>query len=1593
MNNKDAQSLVLPAHQFISSVSKLTGSRYFCPVSFGDNPSTVSALYDTGSGVTALSVDTFRLARKVGAVSDEIKDHTLSLTNASGGNMPIHGVFWCHMNIAGKSLHEPVVVIPGLSSPMIIGQNVITAHGLTYEPSSSSFRFLSNTRSGHDVSAIAGWTRASLHAVKSKSIPANSGVLIKAYAKIDSSTPLPPFSDLLATINGVDNIIQTDHNGIATFYLTNPLNEDIDVARGDEVGFAEPFDHTRDHVVKADEHLLKSFCMGLNASRRKNRQQQPQAVDPDKLKLINDCLDRSDVPQDLRTPLRTLLVHFQDIISKDSSDVGHSTSVKHSIRLRDQEPVYTKQYRLTEDETNEIVSHIRMLLDAGIIERTHSRFNSAIFCVKKKTGGYRMVLDYRRLNSKSLVDKYSIRTTEDLIAEIGKSEAKVFSSLDLRNGFWQMELEESSRPYTAFTVLGEGQFRWIRAPFGLAGCPASFSRIMDLVTKDLDNTVNFIDDLLTFSSSFGHHLNDLSRLFEQLRRHHLKLNLEKCNIAVQKVEFLGHTLHPNGISPGIDKTKAILESGDITTTKQLKSFIGLCNFFRDYIGHFAKKAAPLYALTRNSSLWKGGPLPKEAQEAVNILKRELTASPVLAFPRQDGLLHLFIDGSLGTPEAEGGLGAVLMQEQEGKLRPIAFASRRLQGHEKNYSAFLIELAAAVYAVDHFSVYLRSRHFVLHSDHKPMSKLSTVHTKTLNRLQQMMMEYTFIIRWVKAQDNMVADFLSRNASGHPPSSISAISSFLLRAQEQDPDIAQTVQALQKNDPTNMLQVPRTYRAWFNNLAVKDGHLLIQVPPRKGFSNESPWKVVCPLRMRTQILEKAHASIIGGHSGTLKTKERIRDKFWWPNMDRDISDYLSKCLVCQQYANKNIPTRSPGQSLPRPTKPNETVHVDLFGPLVDEENKKNFVLVITDSFSKFVKLVPLPDKSAVTVARAIRDQWIHTFGVMKNLISDSGLEFANSLQEAICDLLKIDHKRTSPYWPRTNAACEVFNKTMAHYLRTVMSAASKSTVNWKDYLGPLMFSYNTAAHRAIKMSPFSALFGYPDRAPLFEDMEVLLEKDFAPVKSQDDQEFLREWTHTLRETRKLAHANNLQDQESHLDEDKRKSPDATFREFHPGQKVWILIKASQEKNSKLAPKWEPGVIERRLSDSTYRVNRMNRRRHKVTTWNVEYLKERSDSDDDQEDEPDTNAPRQDNDDNDGDEIQIPQRQTRSNMDLTEKSIHDLVSMITDRVIAAITFNKTKVPKSAGELEEYCMSQTDFTPEWVDKMNSWLDTLPDQSFRLVFRGAKSNRNVAQPNPNVVQPNPDNGAMPLPIPPNLYPPLPPLPTPHPPTGKVRRPRKQPSPRKIASRPPHLPDPPTSPASPPSDSDSSSSSTAKSSTAKGLVRAASRKFSKAKKSLGFGSGPADAAEPHAAAAADGSDPVPIQDAIPEEPASPARAASPRTLRREAARAREIDREIRAAILQDRLNQIQPRENAPPEIQKLYVMRDELEIFQPGNSFEKIKHVSQLRPAYERYGSPPKATTRLGLPASTVYFINRINQEIARAGYSVATSREFSDHS
>ncbi|PIK56242.1 putative thy-1 membrane glycoprotein isoform X1 [Apostichopus japonicus] len=375
------------------------------------------------------------------------------------------------------------------------------------------------------------------------------------------------------------------------------------------------------------------------------------------------------------------------------------------------------------------------MLDKGVIKESYSPWAAPMVLVKKGDGTIRICVDYRKLNDKTRKDAFPLPRIHESLNALSK--AKLFSTLDLASGFWQVEMSPEDQPKTAFTTP-MGLYEFNRMPFGLCNAPATFQRLMQGCLGDLnyESVLLYIDDIIVFSEDFDTHLNRLGTVLSRLHQHGLKVKPSKCHLLKSSVRYLGHVVSADGVATEPDKCKSIEEWPTPNSVKDVRCFLGLAGFYRRFVQDFSKIAAPLHGLTRIPKNENKHPVKskfewtEECQDAFIKLKSCLSSPPILAYADHSLPFLLYTDAS------NLGLGAILSQVQGEQERVIAYASRSLRESERNdrnYSAFKLELLAVTWAVTQkFKDYLMGAEVTIYTDHNPLVHL---HSANLGTIEQ------------------------------------------------------------------------------------------------------------------------------------------------------------------------------------------------------------------------------------------------------------------------------------------------------------------------------------------------------------------------------------------------------------------------------------------------------------------------------------------------------------------------------------------------------------------------------------------------------------------------------------------------------------------------------------------------------------------------------------------------------------------------------------------------------------------------------------------------------------------------------------------
>ncbi|KAG1926671.1 interleukin-1 receptor accessory protein-like 1-A [Pimephales promelas] len=830
-----------------------------------------------------------------------------------------------------------------------------------------------------------------------------------------------------------------------------------------------------------------------------------QILDPELFDFGN-----SPVPQTWKDRLRQKLSERVNVFSLSDIDVGLAQGVKHNIRLRDDTPFRERSRRIAPADVEDVRRHLKNLMTTGIIKESRSPYASPIVIARKRNGDVRMCVDYRTLNSRTIPDQYTTPRIDDALDCLAGSQW--FSVLDLRSGYYQIEMAEEDKEKTAF-ICPLGFFQFERMPQGITGAPATFQRLMERAIGDMHllEAIVYLDDIIVFGRTLEQHEERLFKVLDRLEECGLKVSIDKCQFCQPEVKYVGHMVSAEGIAADPGKIEAVAKWKQPHDLKSLRSFLGFCGYYRRFIKGYSSVVRPLTDLTKGyPPAGKGKTKPKtvaaqgyfkeaepfgdrwttECTEAFREIIYRLTHAPVLAFadPSRPYILH--VDASMN------GLGAVLNQEYPDGLRPVAYASRKLSETEKRYTIHQLEFLALKWAVvDKFHDYLYGVRFTVRTDNNPLTYVlsSAKLNATGHRWLAALATYEFTIQYKPGRINTDADLLSRNPHDDPapdkwteiaPSGVKALGGESLEllslddlrgAQDTDAVIGVVKRELETGNVVSTVKgdspAVTLLQRQRQKLRLLDNVLHRVTQTDKG---EERTQLVLPEVYRQTVLRSLHDE--SGHLGIDKTKELITDRFYWPKMGLDIESYVKNCGRC--IARKTIPQRAAPLNQLTSRGPLDLVCIDFLSLEPDSKGFAN-VLVITDHYTRYAQAYPTRDQKATTVAKVLFEKFFVHYGLPARVHSDQGRDFECQLIQEFLRMLGIRKSRTTPYHPQGDPQPERFNRTLLSMLGTLESAKRQ---RWSQYVASLVHAYNCTFNEATGYSPYFLLFGREARLPI-------------------------------------------------------------------------------------------------------------------------------------------------------------------------------------------------------------------------------------------------------------------------------------------------------------------------------------------------------------------------------------------------------------------------------------------------------------------------------------------------------------------------------
>jgi hypothetical protein len=668
---------------------------------------------------------------------------------------------------------------------------------------------------------------------------------------------------------------------------------------------------------------------------------------------------------------------------------------------------------------------IRKFLKKGvmnnIIQTSQAEAWSQVHLTPKPNGSWRFCIDFRSLNDATRRLGWPIPNIKEMIQRIGQKRAKYYAVIDLTQGYYQIAMHPDSVPLTAFRVA-EGLYEWKRLGMGLKGAASYFqSQLQNTVLSELIYKILelYLDDAITWGDTFQELIDHLEKIFTQFEIFNLFINPDKLKLGFTEIEYTGHVIDRHGASFSEKATNKVLHFRKPKTVKDMKSFLGLINQFRDHIDHYGDLTASLYRLTDEYSKRKSNVIPWDdvLSRDFEIVQARVSNCPKIFF--LDDTSPIF----LNTDASDVGIGAYLYQLIDGRRFPIQFISKTLTKVEKKWDVVEREAFAIFFALHKLEYLIRDRFFILRTDSKNLTYVNTEHAPKVIRWKLWIQSFDFKVEHTPGKDNIEADGFSRW-----------------------PEL---------NEEADELHV--------NTMTIKQSR------------NKNKLS-----RQNYEIIKRVHGGV-QGHNGVQRTLELIRRSKTptWKTMRRDVTTFIRECPICQKMSPMNIGSQINPFTLAT-TEPMQRIYIDTIGPLnilhkdeILRNNANNYILVIIDAFSRYLILYPIKSVTAESALDPLLN-WISIFGCPSELVTDNGTQFMNELISQVSEVAMIDKSSIHPYSSEENGIVERANKEAVRHI-TSMTNEYKEKAEWERYAPFTQRICNTMVHTSIGVSPSQIIFG--------------------------------------------------------------------------------------------------------------------------------------------------------------------------------------------------------------------------------------------------------------------------------------------------------------------------------------------------------------------------------------------------------------------------------------------------------------------------------------------------------------------------------------
>ena len=730
------------------------------------------------------------------------------------------------------------------------------------------------------------------------------------------------------------------------------------------------------------------------------------------------------------------------------------------INLKDNKVFHVTPRRYSLPEKNELNKLIEDLMKKEIIRESASEYSSRVVLVKKKNNTYRMCINYRELNKKVERNHFPLPVIEDMIIKL--KSMKYFSSLDLKNGFYHVDISEESKKYTSF-VSEEGQFDFNKLTFGFANSPSEFARYVWKVLGNVMRTkrvVVYMDDILVGTETITEHLGILKEVLMTLADNHVQLQMSKCCFLKTNIEYLGYQLSQDQIMPSLKHIEAVKGYPVPMNQKSLQRFLGFISYFRKFIKNFNEEASCLYDLMKKEEDYN---FTRLHLTAFNNLRDALILKPILCIysPSAETQLH--------TDASARGYGAILMQKQtiDNVFKPVMYFSRKSTEAEAKMHSFELETLAVVYAVQRFRIYLYGIHFIVVTDCSALKHTmgkQEVHAK-IARWALILNEYDFEMQHRKGDQMQHVDALSR------------VNVYVIDDDEYDM-FHNTIYVNQLRDDS----IQKTVHAVKNGIN-KDYQLRDTILYKK---EKDKLLLVIPECMIESVIYKFHDEF--GHFGVDKVEELIRRSFYFSFMRKRLLEHTKNCIICIRFTPKSKKYDGKLNLFEKYTIPFDTIHVDHLISLIKTKAKNENILSVVDGFTKYIRLFPTKTTNTVEVIKNL-EIYFRDLSVPARIVSDRGAAFTSKAFKDFVEMKNIKHVLNATASPKSNGQVERYNRSLVPVLSKLVEVYK---IDWDRLLPEVEFLLNNTINRSIKNTPSRLLFGVDQRRKVENNMLTFVDE---------------------------------------------------------------------------------------------------------------------------------------------------------------------------------------------------------------------------------------------------------------------------------------------------------------------------------------------------------------------------------------------------------------------------------------------------------------------------------------------------------------------